>query len=228
MHLDSKNRYRIELQFLNITSGQIEDEWLLNKSYNSIHLSDEGSLLICSAGSGECVDIYDFQNRQLVKTFKTDFAVYNAKLSTDKSLLICAGYNDSILIFDFLDGHLIKKIKTKNKKNAGLLYKIKDDSYQISDFALTKDNKYLAVCEHTSNGELNDYNNHYTKKNYKGSLLYFELVSEECLNRLECGDFLQYIHLNESNQSILTVDNNSVGLMHYIKSQNLYKLRCHL
>ncbi len=176
------------LFILNIHTGQIQDRWRIRDNYHDVVLTPD-NLLICSSRPKRAVDVYNLTDRRLLKTFKTGFPVYRAKLTHDKSHLMCSGANESVHIFDFNKGNLITKLKTNSK--------------QIHDFAFTADKKYLAVCEYTSNSSP------------QGSLLYFELVSGKCVSHFKCGKSLTKMYIDEAQHTMLTIDNNGINLINY-------------
>ncbi len=126
-------RFRAEIIFLNIQTGQIEGTWLLKTQYKNINLTD--NLLVCADKEG-FVDIYSLKSQELLKTFEADFSIWNAKVSQDKAYVICSGHSNLVLIFNFHTGKLTKTVQT----NSGVVH----------DFELISDNHCLIACEQSS------------------------------------------------------------------------------
>lgn len=188
MEIDDEDRTKSLLHIVDISNKKILNEWLLEKDYNQINLKD--NLLICSSGSGKCIDIYDYFTHKLLHRFEINFPAYSAQIQGD--FLYCCGYSNSVHVFD---------VKTK-----ALIANFTTEGNQINEFAITKDQKYLVVPEYTGN-------------NYVGSLLYFDINSQVCLKRLSCGKFLMGVIIDENQKNILAIGAYQINSFHYTPDQ---------
>lgn len=115
---------------LNIRSLETTNEWILDKDYYPLQLSNNGQFLICNLNTVHGgVDVYDFTNHRILKNFETPYRIRHA-IMIGKKNLICSG-ESFVFIFDFNNGNLIDKIKTKG---------------QVENFSVTPHGNYLAIA----------------------------------------------------------------------------------
>lgn len=186
--ISNPDRYKTQLGYLNFDTGVVEDKWLLEEDYNKVDVLP-GNKLLCASRSGECVDLYDGDRKELIKTFKVDFPVYTAKLSHNQQYLICSGDKNVVNVYDFKTARLIKQLPVS--------------SDLVKDFSISRCNQYLAVAEYAV-GDGNE-----------GNLLYFDINSGQQLSKVACGKFLKYVNMDHANSILLTIDNNFVNLIKY-------------
>lgn len=180
------------LAYFDINNQVITCYWQFDKHYNELNIVD--NLLIGSAGSSRCVDIYNVDSKELVHSIQAEFPVYTARMHENH--VYYAGFSSSVFRVDL-------NTKTINKE-------YKTDGREIHAFTFTPDHKYLLVAQHSGLEAQKT-----SGKKYEGSLCIFDVSTQVQINRFNCGEFVSMV-LIDSRQNIITIASyGDINLFHY-------------
>ncbi|NOZ46618.1 MAG: T9SS type A sorting domain-containing protein [Chlorobi bacterium] len=176
-------------------------------SITSCHLSRSGNYVVAITGNN--VNIFNIKNKKLTWQDDIDEKIYSAFLSDDEKYLAFST-SDSIFIYDFPTGKIIKTINLKEQSS--------DETYCI----ISHDNKYISVIYQNlsfeSNISIYDVMSGQIVKN-----ITFEAVTPKLPDTYKYDDYFYNQQFSNDNKSLLVSGINGHYLFD-VKSGKLLSL----